>query len=164
MSTIVGPPTINVKELVRILLIASPILEYIPEHEDHQNGGVLCVADPETGTPLLLCVFGIMTTKEYYDYVGFAVEKAKRLAGNPLHFTSHQSRDMTTTPKRYGGAIRGREFILSFSGFKEEQDEAAMLLLELGLIGGSDMAPRWLIDRAAANQYFEKLQQGVADF
>ncbi len=161
MPLLAGPPTIDVEELTRILECAQVILQYITKHEDHQHGGVLCIADSGTGIPLLTCVFGCVTIEEYYTYMGFALEKAKRLAGEPLHFTSSQSRDMTTMPKHYGGAIRGRDFILSFSGFKEEQDEAAMLLLEVKLIGGIAAAPRWLVEQTNTNLYYTKLTCGV---
>ncbi len=157
MALVLGPPTIHLEKFARILELAEPILSYIPEHEDHQHGGIFCIADHATGTPLLICAFGAMTDEEYAEYVVFALEKAKRLAGEPLHFTSSQSRDMTTTPKRYGGAIRGKDFILSFSGFKEEQDEGAMLALELKLLGGFGNAPRWLIEQGERHGYFSKL-------
>jgi len=163
MALIAGPPTINTEELMRVLELAGLILECFPGYEGHQHGGVLCVADNSTGLPLLTCVFGCITIEEHEACMGFALEKARRLAENPLHFTSFESRDMDAVPKRYGSAIRGRKFILSFSsGSKEEQDEVAMLLLELMLIGGIDEAPRWLAERTTTNPYFAELQCGVA--
>ena len=145
--------------LIKILKFAEPILVWILTHEAHQDGGVFCVAEPKTGTPLLLCVFGCLRIDEYNEYMAFAIEKAKRLAENPSHFASSESRDMTTTPKRYGGAVRGKDFILSFSGFKEEQDEAAMLLLEWRLRGGSINVSPQLKEIAERGWYFSFLEQ-----
>ncbi len=151
---------VDIAEITRILNTAVPILNYITEHEEHQNGGVFCVANSYDGRPLASFIFGCLTPDECDEYRAYAEEKAVRLAENPLHYLSSQSRDMTTTPRRYGGAIRGRNFILSFSGFKEEQDEAAMLLLELRLIGGIENASNWLREAIEANIYFAKLQAG----
>jgi len=147
------------ENIVWILKIAEPILGYITEHEEGQSGGVLCIADPSTGAPLLTWAFGTLTPEECVEYLEFAMEKAKRLAEHPLHFASSESRDMNTTPKRYSGAVRGAEFILSFSGFKEEQDEAAMFLLESRISGGP--LPHRLLDRIQENLYFAELECGV---
>jgi len=149
------------EEIARILSVAEPILAYITAYEDNQHGGVLCVANRDNGVSLASFVFGCLRNDEYEECRIFAEEKPVRLARNILHYLSSESRDMTTTPKQYGGAIRGRNFILSFSGFKEVQDEAAMLLVELRLGGGEANMPTWLRDAIAGNSYFAKLQMGT---
>jgi hypothetical protein len=110
------------------------------------------------GEQINVCIYGFTTrTPELDECIAFAQEKAARLASRPSDWSSWQSRDMTTDPKQYGGAIRVNRLILSFSGFKEEQDEAAMLVLALNTE---------LIDRGIAarfvemsnNEYFRKLQ------
>lgn len=154
------------KYFVQVLETVEPILDYIVHHEEGEFGGVICVADSKTGVPQLTCAFGSITTEECEEYTRFALEKAKRLATHPGHFTSTESRDMSTTPKRYGGAIRGRAFIFSFSGFKEEQeDEAAMLLLEMRLFDDDerDKVSLNLLGAARRNPYFTKLSSGVAN-
>lgn len=142
----------------RIIEASAPICGYIIEHEPGQECGVMCIADSTTGLPIFVCIYGFTTrTPELDECIAFAQEKAARLASRPSDWSSWQSRDMTTDPKQYGGAIRVNRLILSFSGFKEEQDEAAMLVLALNTE---------LIDRGIAarfvemsnNEYFRKLQ------
>lgn len=145
-----------------ILSLAEQITEFIVKNEEGQEGGVLCVVAPENGLPLLICVFGQLPEEEIREYTEFAQEKATRLAKNSGDWTSWQSRDMNTTPKRYGGAIKTEDFILSFSGFKEEQDEAAMLVLATGtgMLPGGVAA---LLAQMSKNQYFRKLENACLD-
>jgi len=68
-------------------------------------------------------------------------EKAVRLAQNPDHRTSHESRDETNG--KFGGAVRiGSRWILTYAGSSEEGDEAFCLLmadeLSLGNPGETD--------------------------
>jgi len=153
-----GFPTVLRHQIGIILREADTILTRVTIDDGHQHGGILCVAEPETGRALFLGPFGVLTAEEYDEYTIFAQEKARRLATNRAHFTSWQSRDMTTNPKRYAGAVKLRDgHILSFSGFKEEQDEAAMLVLAMN-IGAMDGGPAALLAQLSGNQYFRKLQ------
>ena len=159
MSLIAGPPTVEVEELMRVLSFAAKILTYISGHEDREHGCVLCVADNEAGRSLLTCTFGILTPEECDVNIGIALESAKLLVEEPAHFAVFKNN--VPTWRHSGGAIRGRGFILALGGFKVDHAEAALLLLELKLIGGSDNAPMWLASRAHANLYFPKLECGV---
>lgn len=141
----------------RIVEASAPICDYIIKNEPGQEGGVLCIAHPD-GSPMLLCIYGFTTrTPELDEYIAFAQEKAARLASRPGDYSSWQSRDMDANPKQYGGAVKLSDFILSFSGFKEEQDEAAMLVLAMN-VDLMDGGPAALIAQISKNEYFRKLQ------
>jgi hypothetical protein len=161
MPSISGLPTVPVRRLREILEAANRILQYIPKHEDHQRGGVFCIADSTTGLPIFLCLFGCLTEEELTAYMAFAMEKAKRLAAHSDHFSSWESRELQATPARYGGAIRTGHFILSFSGFNEEQDEAAMLVLALRT-GELDDDQAARIAHLSNNPYFRDLEIACA--
>ncbi|MEK7642372.1 MAG: hypothetical protein AAB392_01110 [Patescibacteria group bacterium] len=157
-TKLVTPLTVGL--IQSIVASAGDITDYIIKNEEDKKGGVLYVGDSKTGLPLLSCVFGSLTEEKITKYKFFATEKAERLAKTSWHDTSWQSRDMDTDPKGYAGAVRvnGTEgFILSFSGFTEEQDEAAMLVLamNIGLMNGEAAA---LLVQMSKNQYFCKLQ------
>lgn len=145
-----------------ILNLADRITGLIIRNEEGQEGGVLCVATLESGLPLFTCTFGLLPEEEVREYTEFAQEKAARLAKNSNHWTSWQSRDMDITPKRYGGAVRTSEYILSFSGFKEEQDEATMLVLAVG-IGMLPGGAAALMAQVSNNRYFRKLENACLD-
>jgi hypothetical protein len=119
----------NTLDLEEVLLEALGNL--IPEAVDLINdpkrkGGYLCVTMP-TGTPLCVLIVGEVEPEEKAQkYFEFCQEKAKRLAANAGHVSSWQSRD--ESQNRYGGAIRTGKFILSFSGFPEDWDEACMVV------------------------------------
>ena len=87
-----------------------------------------------------------------------AVERGIRLLDNlPLdHVSSYQSRN----PKegKLGGAILGEEFILSFSGLSELEDEAVVLAVgyRLRLISTLNLLNIYRMNR---NPYFETLNQ-----
>lgn len=107
-----------------------------PFHDREAHGGYLCVADSETGTPLLIVGIGTVDTKKMGRCFELCQEKARRLAQNPEHSSSAQSRDDDNG--KFGGAIRGLDEIFSFSGLPWELDEAFCLLLALEL---SDIDP-----------------------
>ncbi|GEM_PF-1678999 len=94
-----------------------------------RTGGYFCVAYAYSGLPILIAEIGNPPADKVERYLTFAQEKAKRLAENPDHKSSWQSRD--ETKDQWGGAIRAGRYILSFSGFPELVDEAVMLLTAL---------------------------------
>ncbi len=98
------------------------------------------------------------TTRSYR----LAVEKAERLAQNPSHATSYESR--IPGHEMYGGAIRippgcGIGY-LSWSGFSEEEDEAFMLSVALraGII---ELPYAKMIVQHTGNRAFEIIDRNV---
>lgn len=92
-----------------------------------RRGGYLCVAEGDTGNPhFTVLVGGSVSQEKLPKYYRLAHEKAVRLARNPKHISSFQSRD---GKERFGGAVRTLNgWILSFSGFPELIDEALVLV------------------------------------
>ncbi len=68
-----------------------------------------------------------LPSEKCVKYARFAPEKCVRLAQNPGHLSSMQSR--CEAEEKYGGSIRGTELIYGFSGLPEKWDEACMLAL-----------------------------------
>ena len=155
MPSVLGIPTVGCGKLLEVLRTAGPIITYILD-EKNQGGGILCVAGPKTGLTILLSIFGCLNATDHGEYMLFAQEKAVRLARNITDFSSFQTRNLKTEPKKYGGAVRGRNFIFSFSGFTEEQDEAAMLALAVKL-EEIDLEQARRIAEISGNQYFSRL-------
>ncbi len=90
------------------------------EYERH--GGYLTILDAETGQILVILACGTMNPEKREKYLHFSQEKALRLFENKDHNTSYESRDEENL--KFAGAIRGEEFIYSFSGPQEDVDEA----------------------------------------
>lgn len=138
-----------VQELVGV---AAKALGTVLEHLDEQEGkpterrGGFFYAAPELvpGDPenmLLHVRLGIVSGEKWLKYWALSREKAGRLAGRPGDISSHQTRDANarlgiepTKEERWGmwgGAIRTKDFVFSFSGLSEHGDEAVMLLAAL---------------------------------
>ena len=147
--------SIEIALLSRIIVETVSICNYIIKNEEGQEGGVLCVANPECGSPILMCFYGETSRSELGTYIALAREKALRLASHPGDWSSWQSRNLNAN--QYAGALKVGKFILSFSGFKEEQDEAAMLVLAMN-VGLMDGGPAAMIAQMSKNEYFRKLQ------
>lgn len=84
-----------------------------------------CVADGTTGKVLFGPSFAHLPAAKIGEHLVSCEEKAMRLAGNPDHISSWQSRNPEMD--RWGGAIRAGSLILSMSGMREAADEALML-------------------------------------
>jgi hypothetical protein len=97
---------------------------YCPE----RAGGVLTVLR-RNGQLLLHAELGTIPEEKWEKYHRLSVEKAVRLCKNFNHVSSWQSRDVML--KKYGGAIRAGDYILSFSGLPELCDEAFVTVLAL---------------------------------
>lgn len=96
--------------------------------EDRQKaGGYFCLLDATTGLLVWQLAFGYMDGQHSDQFLAFSLEKAKRLYQKSDHNSSWESRDVNLM--QFGGAVRGQNFIFSFSGFTEHLDEAAMLIL-----------------------------------
>ena len=72
-------------------------------------------------------VVGFFPSDKRRKYLEFSQEKGRRLFLNRTHLSSYQSRDVKS--KCFGGAIRSKYLILSFSGLPELGDEAVCLAL-----------------------------------
>jgi hypothetical protein len=94
---------------------------------DGETGGYFCIADGESGLPIVLTPFGTQTPEQARSTLRNAQEKPRRLATHPEHRASWQSR--RPEKEEWGGAVRGRAHLFAFSGFPEPVDEAAMALV-----------------------------------
>lgn len=140
-------------------ILLPSILSYIGSETEIRGraGGYLCVAD-KTGHPLCIAQIGDVPEEKRQQYFRNAIEKANRLGVLSLwvdHRFSRQSRNEQR--ERWGGAVRGRHFIWSFSGLPEDGDEMFMAIL------GARYDDLTLIDIMTAeltgNIYFEKLKR-----
>lgn len=105
-------------QIKRLLEEANAILP--PGMEKH--GGYLTILDAKTGQILVVLACGTMSAENREKYLLSSQEKALRLFLNAGHKTSYESRDEENL--KFAGAIRGEEFIYSFSGHQENVDEA----------------------------------------
>lgn len=106
------------KQIKRLLEEANGILPAGME----RHGGYLTILDAKTGQILVVLACGTMSAENREKYLHFSQEKALRLFLNVDHKTSFESRDVENL--KFAGAIRGEEFIYSFSGHQEDVDEA----------------------------------------
>lgn len=122
---------------------------------EDRKGGYLCIANAETGFPGAVVLIGSIPTEKAEKYLSFSMEKARRLASNPQHVSSWESRD--PEQNRWGGAIRIDELIFSFSGLPELGDEALMLALGLSNYLSDPNIPRLIEDIAhrSKNPYWK---------
>ncbi len=109
-------------------------------------GGYLCTARQD-GIPLLVVSIGEPHVDKLPRYIEFCQEKARRLAEYPGDVLSLESRNPDLN--RFGGAVRGEDYIASFSGFPERLDEVvAALVLSTGDISFGEA-----IERLGDNPY-----------
>lgn len=93
-----------------------------------KRGGYFCLADGETGLPLLLACIGEVPDEKVERYLRLCQEKPRRLAKYAPHVSSWMSRNPEAD--EWGGAIRiTSNMIFSFSGLPELGDEVLMLAL-----------------------------------
>lgn len=102
--------------------------------DDNHLGGYFCIADNASGEPLDVVRLGDPLPTKEGRYEELAKEKAARLAANPEHDTSYQSR--YPVRDRWGGAVRAGNHILSFSGLSPDRlDEALVLVVARAYMG-----------------------------
>lgn len=107
---------------------AEDVLELMLKHESigarlrqkGRTGGFLCVTELSGGL-LLLAPIGAFRLDMTEAYRHFCQEKATRLASHQDHVLSRQSADEAL--ERYPGAVRGSNYITSFSGLPGLDDE-----------------------------------------
>lgn len=91
---------------------------------DNHFGGCFCLMDNATGKIILLAFIGDPAESKWDKYAKLAQEKAIRLFKHPKDQTSFDSRD--DEKERYPGAVRGKQYIYSFSGFPAYGDTLTM--------------------------------------
>lgn len=120
----------SIDSINNILIVSTTVLQVGQTLAEGKKGGYFCLADMQTGIPELLVMYGDPENPAgKAKYFSFAQEKAMRLAQNKHHKSSFESRIPENS--KWGGAIRGHQYIYSFSGFPEIVDEASMLLTAL---------------------------------
>lgn len=138
------------------------------DHPDWQGstGGYFCLATAITGEPIYepVMIGEVSDQGKAEKYKSFCQEKAKRLASNPMHDSSWQSR----VPQRdmWGGAVVFGEYIYSLSGLPELGDEALMLILaEIENCSNEDVIRKaGEIAARSGNQYWKHLRGFVGRF
>lgn len=121
-----------------VLLTAVALLGF--EGITDKRGGYLCVTE-SNGQPFLLSRFGVVPFEKAEKYYGLSQEKGTRLLLHPEHLTSFESRDSDARVGnevgnpwgKWGGAVKGKNYNFSFSGFPELLDEASMFALAIRL-------------------------------
>ncbi len=129
-------PKISIEHCINdiITAVTVTILELdIPE--DVAIGCFVTLFDFTNPEPLKILKIGTFRAKEQERYcLACCLEKGRRLQAHPDHISSFQTRALLTKPPQFGGAVRGRDIILSCAGLPESKDELAMV--RAGLIIG----------------------------
>lgn len=146
---------LSISKMESLVEKAADIVHEVVQDDHNQTGAILVVADSRSGLPLFMCLVRDLSEQDIRECQFYAMEKATRLAENSHHQASSQSRDLSVEPKRYGGAVRTKNYIFSMSGLTEEQDEAAMLVL--GILTGELEISQAVRVACPDNFYFSKL-------
>jgi|GEM_PF-2346212 len=158
IETISGPPGMQAEgvmdalgQLPELSQFLSSILHGVlaasGRHEELESagnaGGYYCIADQGTILPLAIIPVGEIPSDKGAGRAARCIEKAARLSRHPRHDRSWESRD----PERdmWGGAVRGRRFIHSFSGLPEELDEVFCCIVACALGDMSKESARRMI-------------------
>jgi len=107
---------------------------------DKNSGGYFCVfTNDNLISPLGVLKIGEPPQEKQLKYFLLTQEKAQRLLSNPDHDSSWESRDVDIN--KFGGAIRTPDYVLSFSGLPEINDETLMIMFafRLGMIPTSQV-------------------------
>lgn len=115
-----------------------PFLEkigsYRPEYRRESYGGYLSILDNQDKEVFVCGKVGEVPEDKNLKYRTVSLEKPTRLFVHPEHLTSFQSRN--PEEGKWGGAIRTKNLLLSFSGFHEKTDtlyviEGAKIVAEI---------------------------------
>jgi hypothetical protein len=101
-----------------------------PEKADlkDRKGGYYCVAELN-GSTISVTRICVVRDEKRERYESLAQEKVQRLGQNPRHVLSLQSRD--EAKDRWGGAVRGQEYLHGFSGLTERLDSLVSIGIAL---------------------------------
>lgn len=140
------------------------LFEENSDWEKERSGGYFCLvresmnAKTSTGgLPIILVPCGVFPLEKAEKYLNLCQEKAKRLAilGG---LSSWESRN--PEENKWGGAVRFRDLIFSFSGFPELADEAVMLATAIRYYNAPDISMEaWEIARRSQNPYWDILSK-----
>ncbi len=151
------------RELATIHEIVNEIVQEVINHfEPDRQGGYFCLAEQD-GTPIQVVltvkdsIFPvILPAEKKAKYCRLAQEKNFRLGQHPEHSSSFQSASNNEKDEKYPGAIRGRAFLYSFSGFKALVDEATVLIAAVA-VGDLDEAKAYKIAEISSNYFFDNI-------
>lgn len=148
ISTLTGLVLSADRIVTNLLHVRSPVREELMSAG--KLGGYLCLTGQD-GIPLLVVGIGEPQVGNLPRYIEFCQEKAARLALYPSDVLSLESRE--PDQNRFGGAVRGEDYIASFSGFPERLDEvvAALALSTMDISFGEAM------ERLGDNPYVAKI-------
>ncbi len=146
------------EEIVNIITYSKWSMKYAIDtiNDSARKGGYLCIARPNGMIMAVVLIGTVAKEEKAKKYLSLCQEKALRLALHPEHCSSWQSRDESV--QHYGGAIRTKRFIFSFSGFPELWDEAFVVDLASQTYAhpsGLSTVRRNMIKRASNNPYID---------
>lgn len=116
-----------------------------PRTKPEPTAGYFTLRSAENGRILFLCEIDDNPPEKVEGRCFNSQEKGKRIFDR-REFSSWQSRDVDhATQKKYGGAIRTPDFILSFSGLPELADETLCCIVAVRMGWISKSAARELL-------------------
>lgn len=111
------------RSLIETVRYLFPLAEKLVAYKG--RGGYLTIIDLKLSAILGTARIGAPPPKKFKKYFRLSAEKALRLLRHPKHNTSRQTRDIKRN--KFSGAVRGSQFIVSFSGLPEIWDEALVI-------------------------------------
>jgi len=137
-----------------------------PNILEGRNSGSFVILDVQTPKIIQVIIKEIPEEKKE-KYVFLAKEKAERLAENPTHLSSYESRDekyvfLCNNQQwgKWGGAIRvNNYYIFAFSGFPELLDEAFVCFLAIKYEFMKADHFKKILKRRSDNPYLKKLEK-----
>lgn len=164
---------LTIAERCRWAEVAQSVLDVyltLPEHKG--TGGYFTIRQGELHEMLLCTSLGEVLIDKQVKYMILSLEKGERLGVySSTHVGSYQSRDPEQRIigqsdfgdpwGKWGGAIRAKDFILSFSGLPERADEAVMMVtaIKLGLMEFED--GMMMSQALGVNPFFQDLFYAV---
>ncbi|MDI6820564.1 MAG: hypothetical protein QMD65_00070 [Patescibacteria group bacterium] len=122
---------------------------------EKRKGGYFCLFDIDLGRPILVSMVGEVLAEKAGKYHELSIEKSQRLFEHQEHKSSFESKN--EAEQKYGGAIRGRRYIFSFSGFKKEEEDEAIMLAVAELLKEIDPYEAELIAIRSMNSFYPRL-------
>ena len=143
-------------ELSKFILVVQTVHKALRLMEDGTRSGFFfALYGSRFCNVILKGMIGKVRDFKLPKYEHLVEEKAGRLFINTIHRSSHESRN--TDEEKYGGAVRGRNYILSISGFATEHEDEAVAMVALITLG--EMSERVATDIAeiTGNKIFGRL-------
>lgn len=114
----------NILNIIKFCTTVNQVL-FDDKHSEKQ-GGYLTILNAKTGVVIAIIAIGKIPVDKQEKYFQVSLEKARR-----VFFSKLSSSFLTRSPQdeKYAGAIMGKEYIYSFSGHSEENDEVITLML-----------------------------------